>query len=462
MKDDLLGLTAAGGRALVVATVLSSTAHAQDTGNLVRYIDSVANAAVAQHRTAGVSIAVVKNGRQVLAKGYGFADLENDVAATPQTVYRIGSVTKQFTSAGIMRLIEQGKLSLDDTLQKFLPTFPTQGNRVTIRHLLNHTSGIKNYLGIPRSEGFTHLDVVPDSLVALFANEPFDFKPGDAWAYTNSGYFLLGLIIEKVSGKSYGQYLNDEVFAPLGLKSTMYCDQAPIIKHRAQGYETRTGGMFINAEPWSMTHAYAAGALCSTVEDLAAWTLALSSGNVVSPASHKLMTTPGRLNDAKPLAYGFGLFVGSRAGHRDVYHAGRVNGFYSELHHYVDDSLLIIVLTNVFDPGAAIQLEGLIARRALGIKAPPEVPVAAAALERLVGTYRIGGGERLRVFIENGRLRAQNGTAPVFGLKHIGGDRFVRDDNDDVQFEFAAGTPAPSFVRRIGVGGEPFTATRVR
>src|SRR4051794_34272795 len=119
MKDDLLRLTAAGGRALVVATVLSSTARAQDTGNLVRFIDSVAQAAVAEHRTAGVSIAVVKNGRTLLAKGYGFADLENDVAATPQTVYRIGSITKQFTSAGIMRLLEQGKLSLDDTLQKF-------------------------------------------------------------------------------------------------------------------------------------------------------------------------------------------------------------------------------------------------------------------------------------------------------------------------------------------------------
>jgi CubicO group peptidase (beta-lactamase class C family) len=134
--------------ATALATALATTAHAQDTRALVRYTDSVATAAVAEHRTAGVSVAVVKNGRTILAKGYGFADLENDVPANPETVYRIGSITKQFTSAAIMRLMEQGKLSLDDTIQKFLPNFPTQGNRVTVRHLLSHTSGIKSYTSL--------------------------------------------------------------------------------------------------------------------------------------------------------------------------------------------------------------------------------------------------------------------------------------------------------------------------
>jgi CubicO group peptidase (beta-lactamase class C family) len=149
-----------------------STGRAQDTRALVRYVDSVSNAAVAEHRTAGVSIAIVKNGRTVLAKGYGFADLENDVPATQQTVYRIGSVTKQFTSSAIMRLMEQGKLSLDDTLQKFLPDFPTHGYHVTVRNLLNHTSGIKNYTSLgPKWAKVMRLDLPPDSMVALFANE---------------------------------------------------------------------------------------------------------------------------------------------------------------------------------------------------------------------------------------------------------------------------------------------------
>src|SRR6478672_7842825 len=446
------------GPALLAAALATTAARAQDTRALVRYVDSVANAAVAEHRTAGVSIAVVKNGRPILEKGYGFADLENDVPATAETVYRIGSVTKQFTSAAIMRLMEQGKLSLDDTLQKFLPNFPAQGNRVTIRHLLNHTSGIKSYTNLgPKWARVVRLDLAPDSVVALFANEPFDFKPGDEWRYDNSGYFLLGMIIEKLSGKPYGQYVQDELFTPLGLKSTIYCDQAPLIKHRAQGYATRPGGRFINAEPLSMTQPYAAGSLCSTVTDLAAWTLALSSGKVVSPASYKLMTTPGTLNDGKPLTYGFGLGIGTLGGHRQVSHNGGINGFISELHHYPDDSLVTVVLTNT---GAltAVQLERLIARRALGIKDLPAVPIDASALGRLVGEYQMGSA-RVRVFVEGGRLRAQAAEAPAFGLKHVGGGRFVRDDNDDVQYEFAAGNPAPSFVRRQG--GNETTATRV-
>jgi len=446
------------GPALLAAALATTAARAQDAHALVRYVDSVANAAVAEHRTAGVSVAVVKNGRTVLAKGYGFADLENDVPATAETVYRIGSVTKQFTSAAIMRLVEQGKVSLDDTLQKFLPNFPTQGNRVTVRHLLNHTSGIKSYTSLgPKWQRVMRLDLATDSLVAMFANEPFDFKPGDKWLYDNSGYFLLGMIIEKVSGKPYGQYLKDELFTPLGLRSTIYCDQAPLIKHRAQGYSVRPDSTFINAEPLSMTQPYAAGSLCSTVTDLAAWTLALASGKVVSPASYKLMTTPGTLNDGKPLTYGFGLGVGAVGGHRQVSHNGGINGFISELHHYPDDSLITVVLTNT-GALAAVQIERLIARRALGIKDLPAVPIDASALERLVGEYQLGNA-RVRVYIEGGRLRAQAPGAPPFGLKHVGNGRFVRDDFDDVQIEFAAGTPAPSFIMRQG--GNETTATRV-
>jgi hypothetical protein len=193
------------------------------------------------------------------------------------------------------------------------------------------------------------------------------------------------------------------------------------------------------------------------VNDLAAWTLALSSGKVVSPASYKLMTTPGTLNDGKPLTYGFGLGTGTLGGHRQVSHNGGINGFISELHHYPDDSVITVVLTNTGAP-TAVQLERLIARRALGIKDLPAVPIDASALERLVGEYGIGN-TRLKVFVESGRLRAQPAGGPAFGLKHIGGGRFVRDDNDDVQYEFAAGTPAPSFVRRQG--GNTATATRV-
>jgi D-alanyl-D-alanine carboxypeptidase len=430
----------------LIASLIACTAGAQDTRALVRYADSVANAAVAERRTAGVSVAIVKNGKTILAKGYGLADLENDVRATTETVYRIGSLTKQFTAAGIMRLMEQGKLSLDDTLQKFLPSYNTQGNRVTVRHLLSHTSGIRSYTGMgPRWERTVRLDLAPDSMVALFAGEPFDFKPGEEWRYNNSGYFLLGMIIETLSGKAYGQYLQDEIFTPLGLKGTAYCDQAPIIKRRAQGYEVESpDGQFVNASPLSMTQPYAAGSLCSTVTDLVAWTRALSSGKVVSPESYRMMSTPGTLNDGRPHTYGFGLSVGALRGHRQVSHNGGINGFVSELHHYVDDSLITVVLTNTGAPTAP-RLEKLIARRALGVTDYPVMPIAAAELQRLAGEYAIGPN-RLRFVVDSGRLRA-----PDFGfsLQYIGGGRFIREGDDDVVYEFAPGTPAPSYVRTI-------------
>lgn len=446
-------------RFALIASLIASTASAQDTRALVRYVDSVANAAVAERRTAGVSVAIVSKGKTVLAKGYGFADLENDVPATAETVYRIGSITKQFTAAGIMRLMEQGKLSLDDTLQKFLPGYNTQGNRVTVRHLLSHTSGIRSYTSMgPRWARTMRIDLAPDSLMAIFAGEQFDFKPGEQWRYNNSGYFLLGMIIEKLSGKTYGQYLQDEFFTPLGLKGTIYCDQAPIIKRRAQGYEIKPpggpGAPLVNASPLSMTQPYAAGSLCSTVTDLVAWTQALSSGRVVSPASYALMTTPGTLNDGKPLTYGFGLASGALRGHRQVNHNGGINGFVSELHHYVDDSLITVVLTNTGSPTAP-QLERLIARRALGVSDYPAVPIAASELERLAGEYAIGPN-RLRFVVDNGRLRA-----PDFGfsLIYIGDGRFIREGNDDVVYEFAPGTPSPSYLRTIS--GVKATGIRV-
>ena len=449
--------------ALLGGALGTTSLSAQDTPALVRYVDSVANAAVTEHRTAGVSVAIVKKGRTLLAKGYGFADLENDVPANAETVYRIGSITKQFTAAGIMRLMEQGKLSLEDTLQKFLPSFPTQGNRVTVRHLLTHTSGIKSYTGMgPRWARLMRLDMSTDSMVALFANEPFDFKPGERWLYDNSGYFLLGVILEKLSGKTYAQYVQDEFFRPLGLKGTVYCEQAPLIKRRAQGYAVTPTGQFTNAEPLSMSQPYAAGSLCSTVNDLAAWTLALSSGRVVSPASYTLMSTPGTLNNGTAHTYGFGLGIGKQGGHRQISHNGGINGFVSELHYYPDDSLVTVVLTNTGGPTAPT-VERFVARRALGIASPRPVPVDAATLGRVAGEYLIGTN-RLRVFAENGRVRAQPVGAPAiatFNLKHIGNGRFVREDNEDVQYEFTAGSPAPSFVRRVG-GADSTLATRAQ
>ena len=292
-------------------------------------------------------------------------------------------------------------------------------------------------------------------MIASFQNEPFDFVPGAKYQYNNSAYYLLGVIIEKVTGVPYRKFINERLLPPLGLRNTMFCEESMIIPHRARGYEVRNDKV-VNADPISMNTPGAAGSLCSTVLDLLEWRHALFGGRVVSSASLK-MTTPATLNDGSATGYGYGLGMGKMDGHRRVGHGGGINGFISELHHYPDDSLVTVVLTNT---GAltAVQLERLIARRALGIKDLPAVPIAASALERLVGEYAVGSTP-VRVFVENGRLRVQQQGNPAFGLKHVGGERFVRDDNDDVQFEFPAGAPAPSMVRHQS--GMVTTATRV-
>ncbi|MDQ3950416.1 MAG: beta-lactamase family protein, partial [Gemmatimonadota bacterium] len=252
------------------APTLSAQALAP-RAHIVATIDSLAAAFLADGPVAGLSVAVVKGRDTILMKGYGLADVENEVPASAKTVYRIGSITKQFTSAAIMRVIGEGKLSLDDTLGKLLPSSPPAWRGVSVRRLLNHTSGIRSYTGIgPRWQRRWREDMLPDTIVALVRDDTLDFEPGARWRYNNTGYVLLGMIIERVSGRSYARFLEEEFYRPLGLSQTYYCSQRPIIKHRAQGYQ-RAGRQLVNAEYLSMTQPFSAGALCSTVGDLVAW-----------------------------------------------------------------------------------------------------------------------------------------------------------------------------------------------
>jgi CubicO group peptidase (beta-lactamase class C family) len=336
---------------------------------LVRQIDSLAAAALASGPTAGLAIAVVKGRDTIVAKGYGLADLENDVPATAQTVYRIGSITKQFTAAAIMQLVEAGRVSLDDELTKFLPAYPTAGHRVTVRHLLTHTSGIKSYTGLGAEFWEkSPLDLTHDQLLALFQDKPFDFAPGERFLYNNSGYYLLGVILEKVTGRPYGDYVRERLAAPLGLGGTLYCDESPLVKRRARGY-ARAEGKLVNARALSMKPPFSAGALCSTVLDLVAWTTALAGGRVVSPQSYALMTTAGRLNDGASTNYGFGLAPGALEGHSRVGHGGGINGFNTHLDHYPGDGLIVVVLANTEGANPA-RLAERIARLVLGMPRP--------------------------------------------------------------------------------------------
>lgn len=358
--------------ATVLLTACALSVEHQPAGegvsDLEIQVDKWAEAALADGTVAGLSVAVEQDGELQLAKGYGMADLEQDVAADRSTVYRIGSITKQFTAAAIMQLVEAGQISLDAPIQEYVD-FPTGDHEVTVEHLLHHTSGIKSYTSLGEEWARTiPLPVSHEEILALIVDKPFDFSPGDEWRYNNSGYYLLGMIVENVSGSSYAAYVEQTLVAPLGLKRTTYCDEKRLISGRAEGYEFEDGEL-VNDDPISMTQPFAAGSLCSTVLDLLRWQAALESGEVVNSGSYTRMTTVATLNDGEATRYGYGLGVGDLDGHLRVSHGGGINGFATYLASYPDDDLRVVVLTNT--PGlTATQLSEQIARYALGLPPP--------------------------------------------------------------------------------------------
>lgn len=358
----------AGGLALAMAR--AAAAQGPDEGALVRRIDSVVAEAMTRTKTPGMSVAVQKGATVILARGYGMADLESSAPATASTVYRLGSVTKQFTALAIMQLVEAGKVRLDDEITRHLPDFPTQGHRVTVHHLLTHTSGIRNYTALgPRFwQEASRLDLTDSQMVALFKNLPFDFAPGAKWSYSNSGYFLLGMIIERASGLGYRRYLQERILTPLGLSATSYCDEAPIIPGRAQGYEVAKGGV-VNDGIISMNTPGAAGAMCSTVLDLLKWQRALAAHRLISKASTERMATVATLNDGKATTYGYGLGAGDLEGHRRIGHGGGINGFITQLDYYPDDDVTVVVLGNLGGAPSG-EVAGKVARVALGLQLP--------------------------------------------------------------------------------------------
>jgi CubicO group peptidase (beta-lactamase class C family) len=373
-------------------------------------IDSMMSAEVASTPIGGIAIAVIKGRDTVAMKAWGYADLENDVAATPQHIFEIGSITKQFTSAAIMQFVEKGRLSLDDTLGALLPNMPVAWRTVTLRQLLNHTSGIPSYTDIgPRWQRRWRDDMVPDSLVALTAGDTMTFAPGTRYRYNNTGYVLLGMILDKLTGQPYPKYVETQFFKPLGLASTSYCFPQTLIKRRARGYD-RQGRTYRNAEYLSMTQPYSAGALCSTVGDLVAWTRALHGGKVVSAASFKAMTSP--TGAAAASRYGFGLSHDtSLAGHPRIAHGGGIHGFISSLAHYPSDSLTVVVLINTPPAPIGIIAQNL-ARIMFGLPLEgaqmPRVTLTATERPQYVGSYALA--------LPNGTTMVLNVTADSSGL----------------------------------------------
>ncbi|MDQ2944364.1 MAG: serine hydrolase [Acidobacteriota bacterium] len=356
--------------------------------------------------------ALVARGSQVLfSKGYGFANLEWDVPNAPNTKFRLGSVTKQFTAASILLLEERGKLSVNDPVKKYLPDAPAAWDKITIFHLLTHTSGIPNFTGFPDYAKLEPFAATAQQLVARFRDKPLDFEPAEKWSYSNSGYVLLGYLIEKITGDSYEKFVRENIFTPLGMKDSGYDSNSAVIPHRATGYVAGKNG-FENAGFVHMSIPHGAGALYSTTEDLLKWEQSLFGGKLLKPASLEKMTTPFKNN------YAFGVSVTTADGRKVIEHGGGIEGFNTELEYYPEDKLTVVVLENANGAVPPGEIAKKLSALAHGdkVKLPSErkeITLDSKTLGRYVGAYQMDNGPALLVTLEGNQLIEKLGNQPA-------------------------------------------------
>jgi CubicO group peptidase (beta-lactamase class C family) len=299
------------------------------------------------------SILVARNDQILLDKGYDYANLEWQVPNSPGTKFRLGSITKQFTAACILLLEERGKLKTDDLVKEYLPDAPAAWDHITIYNLLTHTSGIPNFTQFPDYHASEATPTTPERLVARFRDKPLEFQPGEDWRYSNSNYVLLGYLIEKITGQRYQDFVEENVFKPLGIQNSGYDSNTAIIPHRAAGYSPGPNGPE-NAGYVDMSIPFSAGALYSTTHDLLRWEQGLFAGKLLSAESFKKMTTPFKRD------YACGLVVHTVKGHKVIDHGGGINGFSAMLAYYPDDKLTVIVLGNI-ESGASAEIASSLA-----------------------------------------------------------------------------------------------------
>jgi len=327
---------------LLMLLTLLSQSNCQESKS---QYDQLMNEMFASDGPGGVAL-IAKDGEVLYRSAFGMANLELGVEMEPEHVFRIGSITKQFTACAILKLAEEGKLNLKDDITKYIEDYPTHAYTITIEHLLTHSSGIKSYTGMVEwTSELMKKDFTPAELVDFFKYQPMDFAPGEKFRYNNSAYFLLGYIIEIVSGKSYESYLDENFFKPLGMDNSYYGSTSRIIPMRADGY-AREGEGYKNANFLSMTQPYSAGSLLSTVDDLYAWYKAVMNKEVISGASLKKATTSNVLNNGKLSGYGFGWFLGNIQGSTNIFHGGGINGYLTASLFLPEEQLFVAVFSN--------------------------------------------------------------------------------------------------------------------
>jgi len=398
--------------AFVLLTAIAAPAQAEP--DLTAQLDAL----VAPHFDAnapGAAVLVTKGDQILLRKGYGLADVEMGVPMRPDFVFRLGSVTKQFTAAAILILADAGKISLGDDVRKYVPEYRS---RVTLEQLLTHTSGVPDFTDQPAFQKRRREDLSQAEVLETFKDLPLEFSPDEKWSYSNSGYYLLGIVIEKVSGKSYAAFLDETIFKPLGMRHTSYGDDERIITGRVSGYD-RPGDTIRNADLLSMKLPFAAGGLVSSVDDLATWDRAIAAGKLLKKTSWARAFTDARLKEGKSTHYGFGWAIGAYQGHRVVSHSGGIPGFSTAILRMPDDHVLAVVLCNSIpaqvDP---LELTRKLAATAIGkpIVDSKRITIATDVLDRYVGVYKVDDKVRVLVRRDGDHLTQQRTGGPLLSI----------------------------------------------
>ena len=434
-----------------VLVCVATRCAAQDVAQLEQIIQPYV-----QSKTFMGSVLVARGATVVLNKGYGSANLEWNVPNTPTTKFRLGSITKQFTATSILLLEERGKLKLEDPIKMYVTDAPPAWDRITLFNLLTHTSGIPNFTSLAEYKTLQLSDTPPAKTIATVRDRPLDFFPGEKMSYSNSGYILLGYVIEKITGASYEQFVRDNIFTPLGMKDSGYDSNSAIIERRAAGYSPSPSGP-INAGYVHMSIPHAAGALYSTTEDLLRWEQGLFGGKVVSAASLKKMTTPFKNN------YALGVVVQTADGRTVVNHGGGIEGFNTFLAYYPDDKLTVVVLSNIngTTPNAIATKLATVAHggtvQATSVR--KEITLPAATLEKFVGTYELAPGVSMWIRLQGDHLTTQlsgQGQLPMFAesatkffLKAV-----------DAQLEFVTGADGAVTAADLHQNGRDLNAAR--
>ena len=446
---------------LLLLTPHAVHAQAQQRSGAARrvhaVVDSVARAAIERDVLAGMVVFAQRGRDTLILRAYGRAEVENSVPMSVDHVFQFASITKQFTAAAVLRLVQDGRVELDAPITNYLPAAPVRGRTITVRQLLAHTSGLPDYAESPRVGTIKRLDLPPDSLVALAAAAPFYFEPGDYLRYTNTGYALLGQLIEKLSGKAYAAYVEEEVLRPSGARSAHFCNPRALVKHLARGYTATSSG--IRPADFISPHApWAAGGFCGTVHDLAAWNAELHErrgGRILSQEMYREMVRPATIRGGRLARYGLGVALSTVAGRRAVQHGGDIDGFTTFTAYLPDDSLNVTVLINTQGPTRPDAVAGLLVEAALGTTRPA-TQTPPRNLATFAGKY--GGDVEITVDVADGApaLRMKRGPMPPILLRYVGRSRaesVFTDGRSYFAFEAApaSGKGSPAIWADLGV-----------